>query len=156
MLAALFHACILAFGSTALPAQARANPIEQVVDTATVLKGGDNAIRHVVRETVRDSVRWRAIRDSLFLRHLGPPIPDVDFRRYMLVVAVGPTALPGDSVIVQPIIQADRVTKVRVTVYYQPCTALNSETMPFHILRIPRTDTSPRFEDQVVHNPKCD
>lgn len=119
----------------------------------TVLKGDNSAFRDSVREVVRDSTRWRAIRNTLPGRNPRSE-PLVNFERDMLVVAVGPPSGVGDSVVIVGITHSEQERRVRV-VLYQGCHPAQLSTRPFHVVRIPRWEGRPVFKEKLIVDPKC-
>jgi hypothetical protein len=123
-------------------------------EAMTVLKGGNSGFRDPIREVVRDSSRWRAIRDTLYPDLKAGSEPLVNFGREMLVVAAGPHSGAGDSVVITGITHSQQDMKVSV-VLYQGCSPAQISTRPFHVVRIPRWQGKPVFEEQVVIDPEC-
>jgi hypothetical protein len=72
----------------------------------------------------------------------------------MLVVAVGPAGAPGDSVAVNRVTHLQGGLEVAVVVY-RGCSLAAEQTMPFHVVRVPRSGGTVAFKDHVVIDPAC-
>jgi hypothetical protein len=98
---------------------------------------------------VRDSSRWRAIRDSIYVyRAPGMAEPQVDFRREMLIVAVGPRAAPEDSLSIGDVSLSHGHFRVSV-VSYREWYPMQQVTMPFHVVLDPRSKTQPTSKEKL-------
>lgn len=121
----------------------------------TVVKGGQSYFRHVIRELIRDPSRWRVLRDSLHpTLHPPPESPAVDFRREMLLVAVGPGGPPNDTVVIRQVTRTDQGIRALV-LFHRGCSALMLSSMPFHVVRVPRSQGNAVFEEKEVPDPEC-
>lgn len=133
-----------------------AESMKQPASTVTLVKGGQSYFRGVIREVVRDSTRWMVLRDSI-PRHLNAPgsdSPAVDFRREMLVVAVGPSGPDGDSVVIRQVSRTDQGISALV-VFHRECSAFMRASLPFHVVRIPLSPGAAVFEEKEVSGRDC-
>jgi hypothetical protein len=145
---------LLAVRAKSLHAQDQNTRVSEHIGSVTVLKGYNAPIRETVREVVRNPERWRAIRDSIYLyRAPGIVEPQVDFRRHVLIVAIGPAARPEDSLTIQDVSLSHG--KIRVTVAsYRKCYPDQQVTMPYQVIRIPQLQRQATFKEKTLHNKK--
>lgn len=138
-------------------------------DIVTIYRSPDeNRFQRIVREVVADSVRWQAIWDSLgAARSSGAATtaPQIDYKHYIAVVAIGPGVTAGDSMKVPGVGAGDSVRVIRVAAKaeqwvvevttYEQCFPLNVLTMPAHIVRVRRPPARVEFVERVVRGPAC-
>lgn len=138
-------------------------------DVVTVYRTPDaNRFQRIVREVVDDSGRWQAVWDSLEAARLSgsaTTAPQIDFKHYVVVVAIGPGVTAGDSMKVPGVGAGDSVRIVNVApkakqlvvevTTYEQCFPANVLTMPAHIVRVRRPSARAEFIEHVVRGPAC-
>lgn len=148
-------ATLAACGSQPAPVTRPESRDQLSLGPVTVVKGGESRFRHVIREVIRDSSRWRVLRDSLHpTLHAPPESPAIDFRREMLVVAVGPSGPSNDSVVIGQVSRTEQGIRVLV-IFHRECSAFMLSSLPFHVVRVPRSSGNAVFEETEVSGPVC-
>jgi hypothetical protein len=142
------------FGVIAFACASASTSNPKPVPYTTVYQSIQGYVGDAVKETVRDSTRWRAIWSSL-TRQVGPqpPLPQVDFTRSMLIV-VKREAGSGDSLQITHVSQVDHSLRVVYTISYQ-CSPANAVRMPVHIVQLAASDADATFEEKEVFGPNC-
>lgn len=121
----------------------------------SLYKGYNSGFTGTVREVVRDSDRWRAVWAlSCCSRHEPTPFSEIDFSRYLVILAAGPRGVLGDSVVIDRVIETGGLLHVHV-VAYQNCLPVQIVAEPIHLARIPRGGRESVFENEVVRGPNC-
>jgi hypothetical protein len=144
---------LTACGSSRAPAQTSDTKNRPGADIGTVLRGPDSRFHRTVREVIRDSTRWREVRDSVIDYADSGSEPSVDFRYEILVVAAGGPGGPGDSLVVKRVIRSGQGLRIGV-VLYQNCNPEDLSTNPFHVVRVPLSREAV-FENKVLRGPHC-
>jgi hypothetical protein len=115
----------------------------------------DSDFPEQVREVVRDSARFRTVWDLSCCRRTGPtPRPEIDFTRYMVVLAVDSRRVLVDSVVIESVSEDNVSLRVRV-LSDQTCGPVQVITSPVHLLRVPRSDREVVFENRAIRGPNC-
>jgi len=128
---------------------------ESVPGLVSLYQGLDSGFLEQVREVVRDSARFRAVWDlSCCLRNQRRPRPEIDFTRYMVVLAVDSRGVLGDSVIIQQVSEDNGSLRVRV-ISDQRCLPVQVRTRPVHLVRVPLRRDAAVFDNQAVRGPNC-
>jgi hypothetical protein len=125
------------------------------VISTTIYRDLGSGRGQTVREVVRDSARWQSLWESIRGgRREDQPAPPVDFELYMLLVAVGPAAGAGDSVVIDQVRIGERPRSARVTVY-RNCYPPDVITMPVHAIRVRVAHGGVQFRERIVRGPHC-
>jgi len=132
-----------------------ARQAESGPDLVSLYQGLDSGFLEQMREVVRDSARFRAVWDlSCCLRNQRRPRPEIDFTRYMVVLAVDSRGVLGDSVIIQQVSEDNGSLRVRV-ISDQRCLPVQVRTRPVHLVRVPLRRDAAVFDNQAVRGPNC-
>lgn len=108
-----------------------------------------------IRELVSDSSRWRAVWDSTGAVYSpGSTIPQVDFSRYNILVAVGPPSGDGDSIGVDSVSLTSETINARVTAY-RACSPVNVSQMPVYMVRVPGGRHLLKIVERELLGPDC-
>lgn len=107
------------------------------------------------QEVVRDTAEWR----NVWALSGGRPnaagkvakLPNINFKRKMVIVSTGSGATESDSVV----IQLDKGKGMYVVVTWRECKAGAKKSMPIDIIAVPADPGSVLFRDKVVKGPGC-
>lgn len=107
------------------------------------------------QEVVRDTAEWR----NVWALSGGRPnaagkvakLPNINFKRKMVIVSTGSGATEPDSVV----IQLDKGKGMYLVVTYRDCKAGAKKSMPIDIIAVPADPGSVLFRDKVVKGPGC-
>lgn len=107
------------------------------------------------QEVVRDTAEWR----NVWALSGGRPnaagkvarIPNINFKRKMVIVSTGSGATEPDSVV----IQLDKGKGMYVVVTWRGCKPGAKKSMPIDIIAVPADPGSVLFRDKVVKGPAC-
>jgi hypothetical protein len=111
-------------------------------------------VRDSLRTVVRDSVLWRELWARINQPFLPtPPLPTIDFRREMIVVAaLGARPTAGYDVVIEGVAQDS--TGIEVALRRQSpapgCPVAAAMTQPLDLARIPASDHPVRFRERTV------
>jgi hypothetical protein len=144
-------------GCSGVFAKREANPSRVMV---TRLREGPVAfstytgVRDSLRAVVRDSGLWRELWARINQPFLpAPPLPSIDFRREMIVVAaLGARPTAGYDVVIEGVAQDS--TGIEVALRRQApapgCPVAAAMTQPLDLARIPASDHPVRFRERTV------
>ena len=121
-----------------------------------VYRGPDSDFIAPYQEVIRDSAEWR----SVWATTGGRPdpdgnvkkVPNINFKRKMVIVAANPATAP-DSVVIRP--DPKGAKGVFSVITYRSCTPGAKKTMPVDIIAIPADPGSVMFLDKTVKGPGC-
>lgn len=119
---------------------------EMSISFQTVLKSvlpGDPS-QQPDRVIIRDQSTWQAVWADLYERQAPPPLPQVDFDREMIALAVGPGCC--GNVEIQSIEQGQGEILVRGLSEASPNTICVLADFSVHVVRLPRIELPGRFE----------
>ena len=111
-------------------------------------------VRDSLRAVVRDSALWRELWARINQPFLpSPPLPSIDFRREMIVVAaLGARPTAGYDVVIEGVAQDS--TGIEVALRRQTpapgCPVAAAMTQPLDLARIPASDHPVRFRERTV------
>ena len=114
-------------------------------------------VRDSLRAVVRDSALWRELWARINQPFLpAPPLPSIDFRREMIVVAaLGARPTAGYDVVIEGVAQDS--TGIEVVLRRQApapgCPVAAAMTQPIDLARIPASDHPVRFRERTVVTP---
>ena len=145
---------LLLFGACrrASPAMESLRP---VLPTSRIYYDDGPAFRDSVRIVVRDIATWQKIWAQATSTHASaPPIPAVDFGHEMVVVVGAGRMSPGDQIRVDSagVRRGFFVAVVRTIVECRPFPA---EAFPLEIVKVPRSDRQPTFEERRERAAHC-
>jgi hypothetical protein len=113
------------------------------------------AIRDSVRLTISDPDTWKKTwLGATEAQVTPPPLPEVDFQRYMLILVSAGSSKPGDEIHVDSVgLQSGRpVAVVRTTVACQP---FPGTVYPLEIIRMRRSDSAVTFLERRSKTEDC-
>jgi hypothetical protein len=141
------------------PAAAPAPPAENLapLDDEARIYYDDAAVAFTdsVRLTIRDVESWRNIWNRATAGQASaPPLPDIDFRRQMVLLVGAGRLRSGDEIHVDSVGTRKGVTiaVVRTTV---ECPAFPAVAYPFEIVRVKRSDQEVRFVERKSSPDDC-
>jgi hypothetical protein len=108
-----------------------------------------------VRLTISDGESWNRIwRQATRAQATSPSLPDIDFKRDMLLLVSAGRLKPGDEIHVDSVgVQRGRpVAVVRTTV---GCQSFPGEAYPLEIVRVPRSDSTMTFLERRAKAGDC-
>ena len=111
-------------------------------------------VRDSLRAVVRDSALWRELWARINQPFLPPPpLPSIDFRREMIVVAaLGARPTSGYDVVIEGV--AEDSTGIEIALRRQApapgCPVAAAMTQPLDLARIPASDHPVRFRERTV------
>jgi hypothetical protein len=104
------------------------------------------------RTVVRDELAWRAAWAAIWRRHSPePPLPHVDFKREMLVIAaLGSRPTTGYGILVDSAFAEGEglLVQIRTVAPGARCGTGQALTQPVDVARVTRTEGAVRFRDQ--------
>jgi hypothetical protein len=113
------------------------------------------AFRDSVRQTISDPETWK----STWLRATQaqatpPPLPEIDFKRFMLLLVSAGALKPGDEIRVDSVgLQQGRpVAVVRTTI---ACSPFPGNAYPLEIVRMQRSDSTVTFLERRGKTEDC-
>lgn len=120
----------------------------------TLYKSPSSYFIGTVRVVIRDSTRWRAAWDSAYrYKYTATQFPEVDFHRYMLLLAADP-GRGGDSIVIDQVTASPETLHVHVT-SFEHCHPPDVSTHPVHVVRVLRSERAPVFENEIVRGFNC-
>ena len=144
----------VAGASTAVPrARAQDAPIYLTVrdSAAHLYRSETSGYADATRLVVRDSAAWRTAWRTLHLGVPEPPLPLVDFRREMIVVAaLGGRLLGGHAIAVDTVRRSGEEIEavVRTTVPGERCPRRPAIVEPADVVRVPRSERAVAFTER--------
>ena len=118
------------------------------VDSIVHLFRGESRAPYPLRAVVEDSVSFVRLWDLVAPKRVGPA-PNVDFGRYMVIVAaMGWQASTGYQIAVVALDSNTAILKVRTHLRLAGCTVGWMITHPADVVRIPKTRRTVTFVDQ--------
>jgi hypothetical protein len=111
-------------------------------------------VRDSLRAVVRDSALWRELWARINKPFLPqPPLPTIDFRREMIVVAaLGARPTAGYDVVIEGVEQDSAGIEIALRRQSPApgCPVAASMTQPLDLARIPASDHPVRFRERTV------
>lgn len=111
-------------------------------------------VRDSLRTVVRDSLLWRELWARINQPFLPvPPLPSIDFRREMIVVAaLGARPSAGYDVVIEGVEQDSAGIEIALRRQSPApgCPVAASMTQPLDLARIPASDHPVRFRERTV------
>jgi len=146
---------LAAVASVAAPRSARAQnaPVYLTVrdSAAHLCRSETSGYADATRLVVRDSVAWRLVWRTLHLGRPEAPLPPVDFRREMVVVAaLGGRLLGGHAIAIDTVRRAGEEIEavVRTAVPGEGCPRTPTVVEPADVVRVPRSERAVTFTER--------
>ena len=124
------------------------------VEVTPVYRDGESQFMDARRELVRDAATWQVIWDSSGSHGIPTPPPEIDFARYMLLVAAGPNGGSGDSLVVDSLVERSGAIR-GVAIRYETCAPLLIAGSPIDVLRLPRSNARLELVERRVRGEWC-
>jgi hypothetical protein len=133
-------------------------PVEQweaVSPDARLYYDDVNAFTDSSRLTLRDPDTWQDVwRRATRLQASTPPLPDVDFRRQMVLVVAAGKMKTGDEIHVDSVGTLGGRVRVLVQTRVQ-CGSIPTSAYPFEIVRVPRSTEEVGFLERRTKAEDC-
>jgi hypothetical protein len=144
---------LLMVAAAVRPVRAQDPPVYLTVrdSAAHLYRSEKSGYADATRLVVRDSVAWRAAWRTLHLGVEEPPLPAVDFRREMVVVAaLGGRLLGGHAISVDTVRRTGEEIEavVRTTVPGERCPRVPAIVEPADVVRVPRSERAVAFTER--------
>ena len=109
-------------------------------------------VRLIVRDEGQWPELWRTLTDAS--PSVGPPRPDIDFSRHMVLVAAAGSRPGGDTISIDSVAAPSGGLRVVVTTQ-QGCQRSPFRVTPIDVVRVPRVDGEVRFVERVGLSQQC-
>lgn len=130
--------------------------LEPLPNEARLFHGQASIYSKPTRIVVRDGTQW----PELWLTitdappSAGPPRPDIDFTREMVLVAAAGPRPGGDEISIDSVAERSGVIRVAVTTR-QGCWGSFWEGAPIDVVRVPRVEGRIQFVERVGRARRC-
>jgi hypothetical protein len=150
---ALVASTLLASGPRVRPAGAQDAPVYLTVrdSAAHLYRGERSGYADATRLVVRDSVAWRGVWQTLHTGVEPPPLPSVDFRHEVVVLAaLGARLRSGHAIAIDTVRRSGEEIEavVRTTVPAAGCAGAPSVVQPVDVVRVPRSERAVAFTER--------